>query len=93
MKKPVLISTDLNKPFVLHTDASGVGIGVVLSRNDGDGADGPVTFFSRKLKRAKTQYTLTEQECLAVAEAIRYFSVYFLGAEFTVIAASSTLKR
>ena len=61
MKKPVLISPDLNKPFVLHTAASGVRISAVLSQNDEDGADRPVAFFSRKLKSVEmTRYTVTE---------------------------------
>ena len=88
MKKPVL----MNKPFVLYTDASGVGTGAVLSQNDEDGADRPVAFFSRKLKSAETQYTVTEQECLAVVKAIHYFRVYLLGAEFTVVSDHSSLK-
>ena len=35
---------------------------------------------------------MTEQECLAVVEAISYFRVYLLGAEFTVVSDHSSLK-
>ena len=33
----VLVYPDFNWPFILDTDASGVGIGVILSQVDGEG--------------------------------------------------------
>ena len=47
--------------FILSTDASGVGIGAVLSitRN---GMDLPVAYFSRKLTKHEYNYAITELE-------------------------------
>ena len=90
--EPVLISTDPEKLFILYTDASGIGIGAVLSQTGEDGQDQPVAFYSRRLKGAETRYTVTEQGCLAVVEAIRHFRVYLLGATFHVVTDHSSLR-
>ena len=81
----VLVSPDEEKLFLLHTDASGIGIGAVLSQLGEDEMDRPVAYYSRKLKPAETRYTVTEQEGLAVVEAVRHFRVYLSGALFTIL--------
>ncbi len=63
--KAVLRTPDLTKDFILQTDASGRGIGAVLTQNFEDGQR-PVAFFSKKLLQAQIQYTATEKEGLAV---------------------------
>ena len=88
---PVLSSPDTQKPFCLQTDASGIGIGAVLSQQGTDGAEHPVAYYSRKLLPRETRYTVSEQECLAVVEAIKHFKVYLTGAEFTVMTDHSSL--
>ena len=44
-KKSVLQSPDFQRPFLLQTDASEQGIGVVLSQKEEDGTDYPVALF------------------------------------------------
>ena len=68
-----LVSPDEEKPFLLYTDTSGEGIGAVLSQVGVDGTDRPVAYYSCKLKPAETLYTVTEQVCLAVMEAVKHF--------------------
>ena len=65
---PVLRSPMLRKPFILQTDSSGVGIGDILSQLDDDYDDHPVGYYSQQLRGAELQYTVSEQECLAVVE-------------------------
>ena len=79
------MSPDPSKPFMLHTDASGVGIGAGLSQQTEKNTDQPIAHFSRRLKAPETRYTVTELECLAVVEAVRHFRVYLNGATFTVV--------
>ena len=59
----VMRSTDYFKMFVLQTDASGVGVGAVLSQA---GEDAPIAYFSRKLLNCERKYSTLEQECLAI---------------------------
>ena len=48
---PVLAYLDFAKPFVLHTDASGEGLGAVLEQIQDDGNHHPVAFASRTLSK------------------------------------------
>lgn len=74
---------DLNRPFVLQTDASDYGLGAVLLQPH-DGECRPVAFASRTLTPPERNYTVTEKECLAIMFALRKFDMYLDGAKFTV---------
>ena len=47
---PVLAFADFEKPFLLKTDASSCGLGVVLSQKQDDDKYHPVTYASREVK-------------------------------------------
>lgn len=68
----VLPSPDFQKPFILQTDASGVGLGAVLLQ-EVDGDRRPVAFLSRKLFPRETRYSTVEKECQAIKWATDSF--------------------
>ncbi|XP_032442308.1 uncharacterized protein LOC116734877 [Xiphophorus hellerii] len=78
---PVLHTPDFTKPFILQTDASGVGLGAVLQQ-EVDGERRPVVFLSRKLLDRETRYSTVEKECLAMKWAIEALRYYLLGRHF-----------
>ena len=69
--------------FLLQTDASGVGLGAVLSvvRN---GAELPVAFWSKKLLPRERNYSASELEGLAVVAAVHHFHPYLITHPFTL---------
>ncbi|KAG1926960.1 hypothetical protein F2P79_024577 [Pimephales promelas] len=79
----VLLSPDFQKPFILQTDASGVGLGAVLLQ-EVDGDRRPVAFLSRKLFPRETRYSTVEQECLAIKWATDSLRYYLLGRPFVL---------
>ncbi|KAM4691997.1 uncharacterized protein WCC33_016819 [Rhinophrynus dorsalis] len=84
-KVPVLAAPNFNLPFLIHTDASNVGLGAVLSQVDDAGEEHPISFQSRKLLDREMNYAAKEKECLALVWAIKRFQPYLYGKEFTVI--------
>ena len=75
----VMKSPDYSKTFVLQTDASQVGVGAVLSQGDDDH---PIAYYGRKLLDREKQYSIIEQECLAIVLGIKAFEVYLIGKPF-----------
>ena len=77
---PILAAPDFSLPFILHTDASGRGIGGVLSQK----IETPTAFYSKKLNPAQKRYTATEKEALAAVKSIQDFATYLMGKKFTL---------
>ena len=75
LSKEVLLSyPDFNLPFEIHTDASKIQLGAVISQQGH-----PIAFYSRKLSSAQTRYTTIEQELLAIVETLKEFRNILLG--------------
>ena len=70
--------------FVLHTDASGAGVGATLNVSR-DGELRPAAYYSKQLQGAEKNYSATELEGLAVYRSINFFSHYLFGRTFTVV--------
>lgn len=81
---PILNCPDFDRPFVLQTDASGFGLGAVLTQTFDDG-EKVICFLSRSLTRQERNYSPTERECLAVIWSIEKLRHYLEGIHFTVI--------
>ena len=66
----------------LVTDASPVGLGVVLEQKQKDGSYRPVYYASRKLNDVEKRYSQFEREALAIHWASQKFYLYLYGMEF-----------
>lgn len=88
---PILACPNFDLPFAIECDASGVGIGGVLTQND-EGQERVIAYCSRTLSPAERNYSTTERECLAVLFAINKFKPYIEGYRFIVITDHASLK-
>ena len=70
MNAPVLAFPDFKKPFLLETDASGKGLGAVLSQKQDDGKYHPVAYASQTMNKTKQHYHSKKQEFLALKWAV-----------------------
>ena len=74
----VLRLPDLSREFIIHTDASGIGLGAVLMQRDPE-AGGRMyvcRFFSKKLSDPERNYSATEREYLAIVLALKKWRKY-----------------
>ncbi len=82
---PVLLYPDFRKPFILHTDASGVSTGAVLAQMTDGGREGVVAYGSRLLNKSELKWATYDKELWAIVWAIRHFRPYLCGFPFEVV--------
>ena len=70
LQAPILSFPDFNKPFLLETDASGRGLGAVLSQKQADWRYHPIAYASRVMNETEQRYHSNKQEFLTLKWAV-----------------------
>ena len=87
MEAPVLVLPDFSKIFEVECDASGVGVGAVLSQGGK-----PIAFFSEKLNEVRRKYSTYDKEFYAIIRALGHWSHYLYPNEFVLFSDHEALK-
>jgi len=88
---PVLCYPNISRPFVLETDATGLGLGAVLAQEQVNGTIRLIMYASRSLQKYEQNYGITELEGLGVVWAVKNFQHYLFGHKCTVFTDHSAL--
>jgi len=89
---PIFVFPYYKKEFHVHVDDSCIALGVVLTQPSEGDIDHPIAFASRKLSKAKNNYSTIECKRLVMVYALQKCQHYLLGALLKVYTDHSTLK-
>ena len=82
---PILAYADFTKPFKLHTDACGTGLGAILYQTWEDGTEAVMAYASRSLSKATSHYPVHKLEFLTLKWAVdEKFHEYLHGSAFNM---------
>jgi transposase InsO family protein len=81
---PILAYPDMQKDYVLTTDASIQAISYILSQLDNEGRERVISYGGRSLKAGEKNWPISELECLAVLEGIKHYHIYLANKKFKV---------
>ena len=81
LQAPILAFLDFNRPFLLETDASGKGLGAVLSQKQVDGWYHPIAYAIHVMNETEQRYHSHKQEFLTLKWVVmeqfhEYLSLY-----------------
>ena len=82
---PILAYANFSKPFKLHTDACGTGLGAVLYQTWEDGTEAVIAYASRSLNKAEFHYPVHKLEFLTLKwVVVKKFQEYLIGLTFNI---------
>jgi len=84
---PVLALPNFSQPFTLETDASGIGVGAILSQ-----MHHPIAYFSKILNARMQKQSAYAKEFFAITTTIAKFRHYLLGHKFTIRTNQKSLR-
>ena len=76
---PVLAFPNIDDPFLMEMDASGIDLGAVLALKQEDGSVLLLAYASCYLQKNERNYGVTELEALAVVWGVKHFRPYLHG--------------
>ena len=88
---PILQSPDWSRPFEIMCDASNHAVGAVLGQRI-DRASHVISYASKTLDQAQSNYTTTEKELLSIVYALDKFRQYLLGAKVIIFTDHAAIK-
>lgn len=89
---PVLAHPKFELSYKGHIDASQFAIGGTLTQIH-EGKERVISYFSRKLNDAQTNYTANDRELLGLIGFLTHFRCYLEGAEFEIYTDNQVLKH
>lgn len=88
-----LVLLDYEKPFMLHTDASNMGLSTVLLQKNANDKWVLIQWASNKLTPTEKRYEISKKEILAVVWGIEKFECKLRGRKFALVTSHEALKR
>lgn len=85
---PIFAMPDFTQAFIVETDASGIGIGAVLTQSGH-----PIAYFSKKLSPRMQAASTYHREMFAITCAVKKWRHYLLGRRFTVLTDQRSLRE
>ena len=93
---PILRYPDFSREFLIHTDASGYGVGSVLSqmhKENGEEKEVVIAYASRHLNDVEKNWSTIEKEAYAIVYAVKQFYPYLYGRRFQVLSDHKPLRE
>jgi len=93
---PILRYPDFSREFLIHTDASGYGVGSVLSqmhKEDKEEKEVVIAYASRHLNDVEKNWSTIEKEAYAIVHAVKQFYPYLYGRRFQVLSDHKPLRE
>ena len=85
---PILCYPDFTRDFIIHTDASGYGVGSVLAQMQGEKGkekEVVISYTSQHLNKTQTNWSTIEKEAYAIVHSVKVFYSYLYGRKFQVL--------